>query len=169
MRTEVYIALGSNLNSPPRQVQRAISSLARLPETKLIHTAPWYRSRAIGPGKQADYINTVVSIATALTPRQLLRELQAIENQQGRKRVVRWGPRSIDLDILLFGKRTIKSKILTIPHPHLTRRNFVIYPLADIAPDLVLPDTTSVQKLLANTCAEGIVRLKAGETLGSTG
>ena len=82
---------------------------------------------------------------------------------------MRWGPRVIDLDILIYGKLMVNSKILTIPHPRLAQRNFVLYPLADIAPKLVLPDQTSLQQLLANCSAEGIVRLGVGETRGSTG
>lgn len=169
MPAETYIALGSNLDDPALQIQRAISALEKLPASKLTKTAAWYQSRAIGPGVQGDYINTVVAIVTKLSPQQLLKELQAIENQQGRKRTLRWGPRSIDLDILLYDQQVINSTNLVIPHPRLKQRNFVLYPLADIAPDLVLPDKTPLQELLANTCAEGIVRLDAGEVLGSTG
>lgn len=169
MSAEAYIALGSNLDDPALQIQRAISALEKLPQTQLTKIAAWYQSRAIGPGAQADYINTVVAIVTELSPWQLLKELQAIEKQQGRKRVVHWGPRTIDLDILLYDKQVINSENLTIPHPRLDQRNFVLYPLADIAPDLILPDKTPLQELLANTCAEGIVRLDAGEILGSTG
>ena len=169
MLAEVYIGLGSNLNFPALQIQRAISALTKLPATRLSRIAPYYKSIAIGPGVQADYINTVAGIATALSPQRLLRELQSIENRLGRKRPVRWGPRVIDLDILIYGKLMVNSKILTIPHPRLAQRNFVLYPLADIAPKLVLPDQTSLQQLLANCSAEGIVRLGVGETRGSTG
>lgn len=169
MRTEVYIGLGSNLASPDRQIGRAITAIARLPTTKLTKTGSWYKTRAIGPGRQPGYLNTVVAIATALTPLRLLKALQDIEHQQGRKRIVRWGPRTIDLDILLYGGQTIHCKKLTIPHPRLTQRNFVILPLADVAPDLVLPDATPLRQLLANCGTAGIVRVKAGETSGSTG
>ncbi len=169
MPAKVYIALGSNLDNPALQIKSAISALAELPESKLSKTAGWYRSRAIGPGVQADYINTVVAIITELSPQQLLKALQGIENQQGRKRTLHWGPRSIDLDILLYDQRVINTTNLIIPHPRLEQRNFVLYPLADIAPELILPDKIPLQELLANTCAEGIVRLDAGEILGSTG
>lgn len=169
MPAKAYIALGSNLDDPALQIQSAISALEKLPESKLSKTAAWYQSRAIGPGVQADYINTVVAIVTELSPQQLLKELQSIENQQGRKRTLHWGPRSIDLDILLYDQQVINSTNLVIPHPRLSQRNFVLYPLADIAPELILPDKTPLQELLANTCAEGIVRLDAGEILGSTG
>ena len=169
MQAEVYIGLGSNLDSPALQIQNALSALERLTASRLIKTAPWYQSRAIGPGVQADYINTVAAIVTELSAWQLLKALQSIENQQGRKRTLRWGPRSIDLDILLYGQQVINTTNLVIPHPRLSQRNFVLYPLADIAPELLLPDKTPLQELLANTCAEGIVRLDAGDILGSTG
>jgi 2-amino-4-hydroxy-6-hydroxymethyldihydropteridine diphosphokinase len=169
MRAEVYIGLGSNLDDPALQIQNAISALEKLPESRLTKTAPWYQSQAIGPGVQDDYINTVAAITTALSPHRLLQQLQAIENQQCRKRIIRWGPRTIDLDILLYDQQVINATNLVIPHPRLSQRNFVLYPLADIAPELILPDKTPLQELLANTCAKGIVRLDAGEILGSTG
>lgn len=150
-------------------MRRAITAIARLPATKLTGIAPWYQTRAVGPGRQPNYLNTVVAIATALSPLRLLKALQGIERQQGRRRIVRWGPRTIDLDILIYGTQTMYCKKLTIPHPRLTQRNFVILPLADIAPDLVLPDTTPLWQLLANCSTAGIVRVKAGETSGSTG
>ncbi len=174
MPVEVYIALGSNLECPPLQITRAIRALAKLPSTRIVKQAPWYRSLAIGPGPQANYINTVVAITTTLTPLRLLKALQSIEQQQKRKHRVRWGPRTIDLDILLYGRKTLNREArnrnaLIIPHPRLQQRNFVLYPLADIAPHLVLPDQTPLQQLLANCCPEGIVRLEAGETRGCTG
>ena len=169
MSTEIYIGLGSNLDHPAQQITNALRALAELPETTLLKAAPWYQSRAIGPGIQADYINTVAALSTELAPLQLLNELQGIEKAQGRKPTRRWGPRCIDLDILLFGQQQISEPTLSIPHPRLGERNFVIYPLADIAPDLVLPDATPLQQLLANSCAKGIVRLEAGEFCGSTG
>lgn len=169
MQTKVYISLGSNLNSPPLQIQRATKALAKLPRTKLLAIAPWYKSTAIGPVTQPDYINTVASLVTTLSPQRLLKELQVIECQQGRKRLIRWGPRTIDLDILLFGSRQINSRKLVVPHPRLAQRNFVLYPLADIAPNLLLPDNTSLRQLLANRCTKGIVRLTSRGVRGITG
>jgi 2-amino-4-hydroxy-6-hydroxymethyldihydropteridine diphosphokinase len=169
VQTEVYIGLGSNLNSPPLQIQRATRALARLPLTRLTKIAPWYKTIAVGPGNQPDYINTVIALNTMLPPHRLLKKLRLIESQQDRKRLVRWGPRTIDLDILIYGKRQINSRRLVVPHPRLAQRNFVLYPLADIAPDLSLPDHTSLQQLLANCCTNGIVRLTSRGVRGITG
>jgi 2-amino-4-hydroxy-6-hydroxymethyldihydropteridine diphosphokinase len=169
MPAKVYLGLGSNLNSPPRQIKAALKAIAKLPGTQLAGCAPWYQSIAIGPGSQPPYINTVVAINTVLKPRTLLQALQQIEKQQGRKRIVRWGPRTLDLDILLYAKQTLNTQQLKIPHPRLGERNFVLYPLADIAPDLNLPDGTTLARLLANCSPEGIVRLSAGGSGGRTG
>jgi 2-amino-4-hydroxy-6-hydroxymethyldihydropteridine diphosphokinase len=133
-----FISLGSNLNNPLQQVQTAAHSLAELPSTTLLNLSPWYQSAAIGPGVQQDYINGVAEIATTLEPLQLLSKLQAIENQQHRKRLERWGPRTLDLDLLMYGDQEINLPTLTVPHPCMLERNFVIYPLYDIAPDLRL-------------------------------
>ncbi len=169
MPAKVYLGLGSNLNSPPRQIKAALKSIAKLPGTRLACCAPWYQSIAIGPGSQPRYINTVVAIDTVLKPRALLKALQGIEIQQGRKRIVRWGPRTLDIDILLYANQTLKTRQLQIPHPRLGERNFVLYPLADIAPQLNLPDDTPLARLLANCSPEGIVRLSAKGSGGRTG
>ncbi|OUS09206.1 2-amino-4-hydroxy-6-hydroxymethyldihydropteridine diphosphokinase [Gammaproteobacteria bacterium 54_18_T64] len=168
MPARVYLGLGSNLNSPPRQIKAALKAIAQLPGTQLIRCAPWYKSLAIGPGSQPSYINTVVEIDTALQPRALLQALQQIETRQGRKRIVRWGPRTLDLDILLYAKRSLNSRQLQIPHPRLGERNFVLQPLADIAPELSLPDGTPLARLLANCSPAGIVRLVAVGSGGRT-
>ncbi len=169
MPAKIYLGLGSNLNSPPRQIKAALKAIAKLPETQLVRCAPWYRSIAIGPGSQARYINTVAEIDSALKPRALLQSLQQIEKQQGRKRIVRWGPRSLDIDILLYAHQTLNTRQLQIPHPRLCERNFVLQPLVDIAPALTLPNGTPLAKLLANCSPEGIVRLSAGGSSGRTG
>ncbi len=169
MPAKVFLGLGSNLNSPPRQIKAALKAIAKLPGTQLTCCAPWYQSIAIGPGSQPRYINTVVEIDTVLKPRALLKALQGIEIQQGRKRIVRWGPRSLDIDILLYAHQTLNTRQLQIPHPRLCERNFVLQPLADIAPELSLPDGTTLAKLLANCSPEGIVRLNAVGSGGRTG
>lgn len=169
MLTKCYISLGSNLNRPARQISKAIKALNQLPATHLLQVAPFYRSRAVGPCIQADYLNTVAELATGLDALTLLKKLQNIEQVQGRRRIIRWGPRSLDLDILLYGQRTVNNTKLTIPHPRMHLRNFVLLPLADIAPNLVLPDGRPLCRLLANCPSEGIVRLDAGECRGSTG
>ena len=169
MPAKVYLGLGSNLNSPARQIKTALKAIAKLPGTQLVSCAPWYQSIAIGPGSQPRYINTVVAIDTVLKPRALLHALQQIEQQQGRKRIVRWGPRTLDIDILLYAEQSLQTRKLHIPHPRLGERNFVLYPLADIAPGLSLPDGTPLARLLANCSPEGIVRLDAGGSGGRTG
>lgn len=154
-----YIALGSNLDNPEQQVATALQAIARLPECELAASSPWYRSKAVGPGRQPDYINGVCAIQTGLQPLALLHALQAIEQQQGRVRSERWGPRTLDLDILLYGDLETDSEELKLPHPRMTERNFVLMPLADITADLVLPDGRHLAKLLANCQHDGIVQL----------
>ena len=157
--TTAYIALGSNLDNPLQQVERAVSAISQLNHCQLSATSPWYRTAAIGPGQQPDYINGVCAIETSLEPLQLLHQLQAIENNQGRVRNERWGARTLDLDILLYGELTIDSPQLQVPHPRMAERSFVLMPLADIATDLVMPDGQPLAQLLANCSREGIVRL----------
>ncbi len=154
-----YIGLGSNLDDPLSQVQTAVSELAALPDCTLIVQSPWYRSVAIGPGDQPDYINGVVCLDTTLSAETLLDALQAIESDHNRIRDQRWGPRTLDLDILLYGDQVIDTPRLQIPHCWLTRRNFVILPLADIAPELTLPDGTSLASRVLNISREDIARL----------
>lgn len=144
-----YIALGSNLGNPAAQLACAIDTLAHTPRCKLIAQSPWYRSVAVGPGQQPDYINAVAQLETELSAQQLLRTLQAIEQTQGRERKQRWGARTLDLDILLYGDATVFEPDLTIPHPRLPDRNFVVYPLYDLTPDLALPCGTTIASLLA--------------------
>jgi 2-amino-4-hydroxy-6-hydroxymethyldihydropteridine diphosphokinase len=153
--TRAYIGLGSNLQEPLRQLRAALQAIARLPSSQLVRVSGAYRSAAVGPGEQPDYLNAVLQLETALQPAELLTALQAIEKAQGRVRSVRWGARSLDLDILLYGDRQVATPSLTIPHPELQRRNFVLYPLAEIAgPNLVLPDGTELGTLIAR-CPRG--------------
>lgn len=160
MSTVAYIGLGSNLENPRQQVEQALRELAQIPETNLVTTSPWYQSRAVGPGEQEDYINGVAQLDTALEPHALLDQLQAIENAHERVREIRWGPRTLDLDLLLFGSETIDTERLQVPHPYLTQRNFVLYPLADIAPQLILPCGDTLESLMANCSSDGLHQLK---------
>ncbi len=169
MAVSVFIGMGSNLGDLEGQLDSATVAIASLPETELLNCAPRYRSPAIGPGPQPDYLNTVLVIATSLGPVDLLDKLQQIEQRHQRVAAVRWGPRTLDLDILLYGQDCIQLPRLTVPHPRLKDRSFVVYPLHDIAPNLVLPDGTQVAHLLAKSSPQGIVRLSAGESRGSTG
>lgn len=128
-----YIALGSNLNNPLAQLRAAVSAIGTLPESRPGRISSCYRSRAVGPGEQPDYLNAVMQLDTSLSPLALLDSLQEIETNQGRERSLRWGARTLDLDILLYGERRIASERLVIPHPRLAERNFVLYPLLEIS------------------------------------
>lgn len=144
MTTRCFIALGSNLDQPLTQVQQAIAKLAAHCDIDLATVSPWYQSKAIGPGDQGDYINGVAEINTALAPLELLAALQAIENLHHRQRLQRWGPRTLDLDLLLYGNQVINDPQLVVPHPYMLERSFVLYPLFDLAPDLTLPDNSTL-------------------------
>jgi 2-amino-4-hydroxy-6-hydroxymethyldihydropteridine diphosphokinase len=152
-----YIGLGSNLDNPVAQLDRALTALADMPDTTLVSTSSLYRSPAMlmaGAPPQPDYINAVAAIDTRLEPIVLLDALQAIENQQGRERgEQRWMARTLDLDLLLYDQKTIKIARLTVPHPGLVERNFVLYPLHQIAPDLIVPGHGTLAGLL-QSCSD---------------
>ena len=158
----VYIGVGSNLQQPMEQVKQALQRLAEIPQTRLITSSPLYRSAPLGSADQPDYINAVAALATELAPLDLLDALQTIEQQQGRVRNgERWGPRTLDLDLLLYGDHQITSDRLTVPHPGLGERNFVLYPLYDIAgEDLQIPGLGLLGKLLQACPAEGLELLE---------
>ena len=156
--TTGYIALGSNLGNPRQIVESALQALGNSDRITLLACSPWYRSKAIGPGEQADYINAVVAIDSDLSARELLTTLQDIEQAHDRRRGERWAARTLDLDILLFGSEEIDSEELTIPHPRMRERNFVLYPLHDLEPDLALPCGTRLESLLARCPSEGLQR-----------
>lgn len=155
-----YIGLGANLDQPVVQLQQAVETLKQLPDTTLVVVSGFYGSKPMGPQDQPDYVNAVAAIDTTLTPEQLLDALQQIEQQQGRKRKAeRWGPRTLDLDILLYGNQVIASERLTVPHYGLRVREFVLYPLYEIAPQLNLPDGTVLSSLLAQVSQNGLQKL----------
>ncbi|MTI13637.1 2-amino-4-hydroxy-6-hydroxymethyldihydropteridine diphosphokinase [Sansalvadorimonas verongulae] len=151
-----YISLGSNLDAPVQQVLSAVEEIAGIENTELIATSRLYRSDPVGPGDQEDYINAVVGVHTKLAPLQLLDAIQDIENAHGRKRIVRWGSRTLDLDLLLYGEETINNERLIVPHKEMHWRNFVLRPLADITPNLILPTGQNLQKLLQTIGDEGL-------------
>ncbi|GLT16006.1 2-amino-4-hydroxy-6-hydroxymethyldihydropteridine diphosphokinase [Vibrio algivorus] len=152
-----YIAIGSNLAEPVQQAKRAIEALRDHPHIKLITCSSLYSSTPMGPQDQPDYINAVAEIQTELSPLELLDNTQAIEQQQGRvRKAERWGPRSLDLDILLYGKQVINNERLTVPHYGIKVREFVIYPLFEIAPNLSLPDGTELKSLLNSIDRNGL-------------
>lgn len=157
--TRVYLAIGSNLASPLEQVNAALAALAEIPESQLVAVSDFYRTPPLGPQDQPDYLNAAVALETALAPEALLDHTQRIELQQGRERKAhRWGPRTLDLDILLFGEMQIDSPRLTVPHYDMKNRAFMLLPLAQIAPDLRFPDGDKLSDLLANLDPSGISR-----------
>ncbi|OLQ92798.1 2-amino-4-hydroxy-6-hydroxymethyldihydropteridine diphosphokinase [Vibrio ponticus] len=152
-----YIAVGSNLADPVAQANAAIDALKLLPSSEFIQASQLYSSAPMGPQDQPDYINAVVAIKTELTPLELLNCTQAIELEQGRVRKdERWGPRTLDLDIVLYGNEVIDSERLTVPHYGMREREFVLYPLAEIAPNLTLPDGTELAQLLNQVDRNGL-------------
>jgi len=146
-----YIGLGSNLQNPQQQLNAAKIAIEQIPHIKITKCSSVYQSEAITLDgvSQPDYLNAVIQIETSLTPEDLLDELQSIEKLQGRVREKRWGERTIDLDILLFGDQQIKTDRLTIPHSEMKNRNFVLYPLSQIAPELKLSGNKELKNLLA--------------------
>ena len=155
----IYIGMGSNLADPAEQLRSAVDALGQLPDTELVGVSAFYQSDSLLPG-QPRYTNAVAAIDSALAPLDLLDALQAIENDQGRERLERWGPRTLDLDILLFGDRLIDEPRLKVPHYHMQERAFVLYPLAELAPeDLSLADGRTLADLLAACPFVGLERL----------
>ncbi len=146
---QVFVGLGANLGDPPAALRGAIAALGSLPQTTVLKTSSLYRSAAIGPAGQPDYCNAVVQLDTALAPEPLLEALQDIENAAGRLRAERWGPRVLDLDLLLYGAVVHSSERLTLPHPELAFRDFVLVPLIEIAPEAQVPLLGRAQALLA--------------------
>ena len=162
-----YLGLGSNLSDTVAgqeldsraQLNLAIDSLSAHPHILVSKRSSFYQTPAIGPGEQPNYINAVAQLDSQLAPLDLLDLLQSIENQQGRVRTVRWGARTLDLDILLYDQLIENSERLTVPHPRMHERGFVLAPLSEIAPDLCLPNGENIQQLLANCSMQGIVKL----------
>ena len=144
---KVYVALGSNLANPQEQLISALKSMNQLPGSRLVAVSSFYQSKPLGPQDQPDYVNAVACLETSLAPLALLDELQRIEHEQGRVRLRRWGERTLDLDILLYADHIIQSERLTVPHYDMRQREFVIIPLTEIAPHLVLPNGQSIQTL----------------------
>ncbi|WP_120513343.1 2-amino-4-hydroxy-6-hydroxymethyldihydropteridine diphosphokinase [Photobacterium salinisoli] len=152
-----YIAIGSNLNDPVNQAYQAMAALRQASEVSVIAESSLYCSTPMGPQDQPDYINAVVAVDTELTPLALLDLTQQIEQQHGRvRKAERWGPRTLDLDILLYGDLQHHCERLTIPHYGMKAREFVLYPLAEIAPELVLPDGTALTDLLPEVDRNGL-------------
>ena len=169
---DVYIALGSNMDSPHQQLDSALEALAQHPNMQLVAVSDRYQTPPIGP-QQPDFINAAAQLSTDLSPLDLLDALQAIEQQQNRVRSIHWGPRTLDLDILFYNNLVggslvgdslvIESERLTIPHPRISERAFVLIPLMDLNPQLTLPNGETIAQLLANCSQQGIVKITNGD------
>lgn len=156
-----YIGLGSNLQNPIQQINSAIEGLAQMPQSSLIKCSSFYKSPPMGPQDQPDYINAVAAVDTQLTAQQLLQQLFAIEEQHGRQRgPQRWTARTLDLDLLLYEQEIINSAELIVPHPGIVQRNFVLYPLFEIAPQISIPQHGLISTLIAGCERGDLVKLQ---------
>ena len=156
---KAFVALGSNLQQPRQQVAQALEALARLPDTRLIAHSSLYRSAPVGYDNQPDFINAVAALETGLPPLQLLHELLALESTHGRKRPFPNAPRILDLDLLLYDDMVMNSAELTLPHPRMHERGFVLLPLAEIAPELLIPGHGRVVQLAEACMNQGVARI----------
>ena len=156
-----YVGLGANLDDPVQQVRRACEGLKSIVSTRVLACSPLYRSAPLGPQDQPDFINAVAALETALPALELLAALRDIETRHGRRRDgTRWGPRTLDLDVLLYGDLRQETPELTLPHPGLHERAFVLYPLCDVAPELQVPGHGSVRALHGRLGEVRITRLE---------
>ena len=158
----VYVGLGSNLENPSEQVVLALGELESLPDTRLVAVSALYRNPPMGPQDQPDYVNAVAGLLTRKLPEELLALMQALEQRLGRVRIDgdRWGPRIIDLDLLVYGLAQISVPGLNLPHPGISERNFVLFPLRDIAPSLIVPGQGVVGVLAQQVSAAGLQRIE---------
>lgn len=154
-----YIGIGSNIDNPIKQLQRAFDWLQQLPSSHLVKRSALFRTAPIGPQDQPDFINAVAALETTLTPLVLLDQLQHLEQKAGRIHRRHWGERSLDLDLLLYGKQTINTPRLKVPHPEMQHRAFVLVPLADIEPGLQLPCGQLLSSLLHAIDQHGVEKL----------
>ena len=154
-----YVALGANLQNPAAQVMAGFKALAALPRTRLIAQSSLYRTAPVGYAGQPDFINAVGAVETTLSPRELLEALLTIELNHGRVREFANAPRTLDLDVLLYGELKVHEEGLTIPHPRMHERAFVLVPLAEIAPHCMVPGRGTVVDLLRATNVEGVTRI----------
>lgn len=159
-----YIALGANLGDPAAQVETACGELARLPETRLARRSALYLSKPVGYADQPDFVNAVAGVRTRLSPRDLMQVLLEIEARHGRDRAFKNAPRTLDLDLLLYDGLVMHAPGLTLPHPRMAERPFVLLPLAEIAPDAIIPGHGRVADCLAGLPTDGIERLPTPNT-----
>lgn len=156
-----YVALGSNLENPSRQLRSGLEALAALPGTRLVRVSSLYRSAPVGYADQPDFVNAVAAIKTSLSPRELLDALLAIERRHGRVRDFPNAPRTLDLDIVAYGDRVVDEPGLAIPHPRMQERAFVVVPLAEIVPDALIPGRGVVRDLVENVDRASVTRIEA--------
>lgn len=154
-----YVALGANLGDPAATVKAAFAALANLPESRVVHCSSLYRTAPVGMTEQPEFVNAVAELDTTLAPEAVLEALLDIEKRFGRIRAERNGPRTLDLDLLLYNDQFVDLPRLTLPHPRLHLRAFVLYPLAEIAPNLKIPGRGTVAAWLPAVAHQGIVRL----------
>lgn len=169
MMVTAYIGLGANLDDPAAQVSQAMDELARLPESRLTARSSLYISAPVGYEAQPDFINAAVEVQTRLAPRALLSALLDIEHHHGRNRSFRNAPRTLDLDLLLYGQAHFHEEGLTLPHPRMHERAFVLLPLLEIAPTLTLPDNGRADMLLALCASQDVRRQTEAEYLAMGG
>ncbi len=159
--TQCYIGLGSNLDNPYCHILDALSDLDTVPASELISFSSLYSSRPMGPPDQPPYVNAVAQLDTRLDASDLLDQLQSIELAHGRARKdEQWGPRTLDLDILLFGHQTINNQRLTVPHPGISKREFVLYPLHELDKNLMIPNLGCIYRIKPRCYRNGLVQLK---------
>ena len=158
-----YIGLGSNIEGPRDQVIQAISELAELPSSTLLKTSSLYQSKPLGPQDQPDFINAVAELETSLSVQKLLSYLQEIESNHHRSREIHWGPRTLDLDILLYDAVEIDNADLKIPHPEIRNRNFVLIPLYEIAAELTIPGMGKLAELVRQIDRSGLDKIQVTE------
>ena len=161
MKVRAFIGLGANLGDPEAQVRLAISHLGKLPRTRLLAASSLYRSAPVGVGTQPDFVNAVAKVETTLGARELLGELLTLETRFGRERPSPGAARTLDLDLLLYGERVIAEPGLAVPHPRMHERAFVLMPLAEIAPDIVIPGRGAARALLAVVRDQTVVKIGA--------
>lgn len=156
----VFIGLGSNLENPLEQIKTAIKDMKAMIDTELVACSSLYKSPPMGPQDQPDYINAAIELETTLTPHSLLDELQKIEQQHGRVRKRHWGERTLDLDVLVYGEQVLKDDRLTVPHPGIAERAFVVYPLAELDSGLVIPGLGNVAQLVEACPRDGLQQVE---------
>ena len=157
-----YIGIGSNLNDPVNQVRQAFLALSNIPDTKLLVQSALYSNPPMGPQDQPNYVNAVAELDTALSPQALLVQLLEVELQAGRDRTkaIHWGPRVLDLDLLVYSDRIVSEANLKVPHPGIAHRSFVLLPLFDIAPQLDIPGVGALAELLTRVSPDELCRIE---------